>query len=617
MYKNYAAWSITISDYNGDARIEEKIKFFTKHGVLAANIHNTQPWKTSIEGNRLNIKPDWDKQLMVADPKGKNLYISLGCFIKNVEIAASFFSFETKLTVSETEITIDFSEGKKSESAKLYPYITKRFTNRMPYSSTKIEDKYIKDLSKLKVDNFTVKFSDDSEKITKSAELYKDAVLSEENRGVGAELIKYLKKSNTTSYEGMPLFVQGMSIGVSNVFEKVIPLIPTKKSAQIVADQDSKKIENSPLIGVISGDDNNIKDWLNIGRMYQELSLWCFYLGFYIAPMHSVIEVESTRSQIKKLLKISSSPQMFFRFGYATNSEHHTPRKPYEWITDTEQDLINSLDAQIKKDFIEIGKYNIRYVKAGSGKPIILVHGGNIGWGQWYPNISELSKKHTVYALDMPGAGRSTKVNFSDFDLADYPDVLEKFINKLDLKNVSLVGSSMGGWAVSKVAANSKNIDKLVLVDSVGFSKDKKFADHIVGTKFIANLLCKTVFSPDRSNEMLENLIRSTFYNPGMLVKREFIEYFYETTKESHNLKFISRMIRDLDYLYLKDDFEKIDNKTLIIWGDHDTSLPLENSQKNFNKIKDAKVEIIKNGGHIVSIEKYEYFNSIVLEFLK
>jgi predicted nucleotidyltransferase len=64
----------------------------------------------------------------------------------------------------------------------------------------------------------------------------------------------------------------------------------------------------------------------------------------------------------------------------------------------------------VKLEQVKIGEFVINYATAGKGLPIVLIHGGNIGWGQWYPNIPELARYFKVYALDLPGGGRRSRI---------------------------------------------------------------------------------------------------------------------------------------------------------------------------------------------------------------
>src|SRR3989344_1127805 len=91
-----------------------------------------------------------------------------------------------------------------------------------------------------------------------------------------------------------------------------------------------------------------------------------------------------------------------------------------------------------------IGPYSINYFKAGQGRPLLLIHGANIGWGQWYRNIPELAKRSEVWALDLPGAGRSSRVDYSKLDpQKDLVEVVEKFVRVHNLRDFHIIGASI------------------------------------------------------------------------------------------------------------------------------------------------------------------------------
>jgi pimeloyl-ACP methyl ester carboxylesterase len=287
----------------------------------------------------------------------------------------------------------------------------------------------------------------------------------------------------------------------------------------------------------------------------------------------------------------------------------------------TEQKLLNTLgvEANIKQAFIN--GFSVNYLEAGSGEPVILLHGGNIGWGQWYPNIKDFAKKYKIYALDLPGAGRSQKINFHSLDLErDLVKTVKEFIDFLSLTSFSLVGSSIGGWICLKLALGDQTkIKKLVVADSLGFMDFMRFSDRLISIKLFAKLLTKTVLKPHKNNPNIEKFLRDVFYDKKTYIKPEFIEYFYETMETSHNLLFISRMssIKGVRKEFLLfNQLNRIKIPTLVIWGEQDKLMPLKKNESNFKFLPKIEVKIIKDAGHIPSVEKSEIFNHTVLEFL-
>src|SRR5476649_2554669 len=145
MNKNYSAWEIQLADFPKQKGIEDKIKFFTRFGILAANIHNTQPWRFRINKNILTISPNSKYQLSAGDPSGHNIYITIGCCVSNIECVASYFGFEILVKYhrdvnKKIEVQLTFSPTKHAdkELSHLALFLTKRYSNKLPYLSNDI-----------------------------------------------------------------------------------------------------------------------------------------------------------------------------------------------------------------------------------------------------------------------------------------------------------------------------------------------------------------------------------------------------------------------------------------------------------------------------------------------
>src|SRR5205823_1620990 len=110
--------------------------------------------------------------------------------------------------------------------------------------------------------------------------------------------------------------------------------------------------------------------------------------------------------------------------------------------------------------------------------------------------------------------------------------------------------------------------------------------------------------------------LRDVFYNKKLALKKEFIDYFYETMKTSHNLLYISRLAQLRNKIQLEKELPKIKKKILIIWGKDDKLMPLEKNADNFRLLTNSQIKIIEHAGHIPSIEKSEEFNKAVISFL-
>jgi len=289
---------------------------------------------------------------------------------------------------------------------------------------------------------------------------------------------------------------------------------------------------------------------------------------------------------------------------------------------DAEKKLVTSIGADIKIEQVRINNYIINYAAAGSGRPLLLIHGANIGWGQWYPNIAELSKHFTVYAIDLPGAGGSTKIDFKTADLEkDFVDIVDAFIINRGLDNISLLGHSLGGWVALKLAIKNKPyIEKIILVDSLGFTDYVPPKHRLSAFYPFAKLLSRTVMKPTK--EKMAKFSEEMMHKNTENISEEFLEYLCESiTREriTHPLLLINRLTnfrKMVPELVVIDELPKITNKTLIIIGDNDPLIPLNKVKDSFALIPNSQVAVFGDVGHLPFVEESTKFNERVINFL-
>lgn len=284
----------------------------------------------------------------------------------------------------------------------------------------------------------------------------------------------------------------------------------------------------------------------------------------------------------------------------------------------TEQKLIRSLGIDIVAKEMFINGRLIRYITAGQGDPLLLIHGANFGWGMWYANIPALAQHFKVYAIDLPGAGRSSLIDYATLDPEhDLFSVVEKFVLKLNLQNFNIIGCSIGGWLALQLAARYPgNVKAVVVTNTVGFADYMGWSDKIIGFYPLARLVTKTALSPARTNrKSIDKFLRGIFYDHELYLKQEFLGYFYETMERSHNLLFISRLTALAKIFVMTDKLPQITQKVLILWGNNDKIMPLEKNEINFGLLPSVSISIMDAVGHLPPMEKPEEYNERVLNF--
>lgn len=244
----------------------------------------------------------------------------------------------------------------------------------------------------------------------------------------------------------------------------------------------------------------------------------------------------------------------------------------------------------------------INYVTAGTGEPVLLLH----GWGSSivpYKNlIEQLAQKYFVIALDMPGFGGSEEPK-QPGGVDDYVDFVLEFLKQFDIKSLSLVGHSFGGRVIIKMANRSLpfSIKRIVLIDSAGIkpapspkgSKRQKRYKRI--KRFFSTKIMKALF-PDALEKARIKFGSADYVAASPMMRQCLVKVVNE----------------DLSGL-----LPGIKAPTLLVWGENDMDTPLTDGQRMEKDIPDAGLAVIKNAGHFSFVEQPYVFARIMASFFE
>src|SRR3989344_6416885 len=95
MKQNYHPWEINLKEFAQQKDGFEQLSFLVNFAVLAPSSHNSQPWKFRIAENGIFILPDFSRALPHSDNNHRQLFISLGCALENLLVAADYYVFNS------------------------------------------------------------------------------------------------------------------------------------------------------------------------------------------------------------------------------------------------------------------------------------------------------------------------------------------------------------------------------------------------------------------------------------------------------------------------------------------------------------------------------------------
>lgn len=295
-------------------------KNLIRHATLAANGHNAQPWRFSVNDGRIQIRPDMKRRLPVVDPQDREMWISLGCALENLLIAAHQAGYATEVTYPESRdlIEVNLKDGKPVES-DLFAAITNRQNTRSAYDGTPIKSADFERLQSLPVETgISLRFlnSPDDMELTASF-ISQGTLLQYGDKSFIDELVAWLRFNKKEALAGRDGLYSRCS-GNPDVPRFIGRLFVTGTKPQQQADADIKKLMSSAGAVVIASAAEDKAAWVRTGQVYERLALTMTALGIKSAFLNQPIEIADVRSKFQQALGLDTArPQLLVRYGYA------------------------------------------------------------------------------------------------------------------------------------------------------------------------------------------------------------------------------------------------------------------------------------------------------------
>lgn len=249
---------------------------------------------------------------------------------------------------------------------------------------------------------------------------------------------------------------------------------------------------------------------------------------------------------------------------------------------------------------------------AGSGDPVLLIHGSGPGvtaWANWRLTIPPLSERFRVVAADIVGFGYTERPDGIRYDLDTWTAHAIGVLDALGIERAHVIGNSFGGaLALSLAIRHPERVNRLVLMGSVG-------VPHTITPGLEA------VWGYQPSIPAMETLLDLFAYDRGLvgpdLARLRFEASTRPGVQEAYAAMFPAPRQAALDALtHSAADLAGITAPTLIVHGRDDRVIPLQNAYDLLQAIDDAQLHVFGRCGHWTQIEHAEEFVELVTDFL-
>jgi pimeloyl-ACP methyl ester carboxylesterase len=218
--------------------------------------------------------------------------------------------------------------------------------------------------------------------------------------------------------------------------------------------------------------------------------------------------------------------------------------------------------------------------------------------------------------VDLPGFGLSEKPR-DEITIKGYGRFVRSVLEHLGIERAHLIGNSMGGFVASEVAIQFPEIvERLVLVSAAGISTASIARAPVLALARAATTV--TTFTTARHKQLMSRPI--TRHGALLLVARHpsllAPDVAYEgLVKGTGKPGFQDALRASLKYDY-RERLPDVKQPTLIVWGEEDSILPVQDAHEYERLIPDARKVVMQDTGHVPMLERPSAFNEMLMDFL-
>lgn len=255
--------------------------------------------------------------------------------------------------------------------------------------------------------------------------------------------------------------------------------------------------------------------------------------------------------------------------------------------------------ANDQSKFIDIDGLFVHYRDEGQGEPLVLIHGAASSLHTWDVWTEELKEDFRVIRMDLPAFGLTGPDLYAegDYTLDYYADFLEKFLDKLNIEEAHLAGNSLGGgitWTFSR--RYPERVKNMILVCPVGYHSEGFTGGVLIESPVVQTIV--SYFTP----EFAVNFFVRQVYGDNDKIEEDVARRYHRLLLREGNREALMQVMEALGNRDSSEDGEimsEIEVPSLIIWGELDSLLPVDNAYSFHEDLPDSQKIIYEGVGHV------------------
>ena len=257
---------------------------------------------------------------------------------------------------------------------------------------------------------------------------------------------------------------------------------------------------------------------------------------------------------------------------------------------------------------IKANGISMNYQTQGKGRNLVLIHGAGDNLNMWYHQLPVFSKSYRVITCDVRGSGETERPK-GEYTIPLFAEDVYQLMKAIEVEEACFLGYSLGGRIALELALNHPELIKALVLANSSVGLAPPSPEALEWRRATLELLDK-----GDMKEFAEAMATRAF-SPDFKSRYPAEFEKYVKVKMQNKPDGIARLMGSLSALSAPPDLSKVKCPVLLIVGENDLSMGVEQGKRANEAIAGSKMVVLPTG-HAAAIEAPEQFNSAVLEFL-
>ena len=269
--------------------------------------------------------------------------------------------------------------------------------------------------------------------------------------------------------------------------------------------------------------------------------------------------------------------------------------------------------------FAVVDGVRIHYQEAGapSAPPMILIHGFASSTLVWSKVLLELADAgFRVIAVDLAGYGYSGKPRHLDYTIGSQARMLVGLLDELQIDRTAVVGSSYGAAVAATMALDyAERVERLVMVGAVTNNEPTRYLMmRLFGSPIIGDIISPLLLG---SRRLLRRRMKRVYDRHAWTMDERRVDARHLPLRAASTHRAIIRTVRRWDADRIFREAHLIKQPVLLLWGEDDREVPLENGESLQQEIPQARLLVFRDCGHLPQEEYPQIFTQLVSGFCR